>query len=88
MGGGLEKSSKTLEKKNSMVPRNKYKESLVQFSKRLSELKLLFPDVQFFFLCTCDLCNILYMLKAAAQQDAWAQRTVLRGAAGKIASMQ
>jgi len=33
-------------------PRHKYKESLIQFSKRLSELKLLFPNVQFFFLGT------------------------------------
>ena len=26
----------------------------------------------------CDLCNIVYMQKAAAQQDAWAQRSVWR----------
>ena len=33
-------------------PRSKYRESIIQFSKRLSELKLIFPDVQFYFLST------------------------------------
>ena len=35
-----------------------------------------------------DLCNMVYMQKAAAQQDVCEQRSVLRGAAGKVASMQ
>ena len=35
-----------------------------------------------------DLCHIVYMQKAATQQDAWARRSVRRGTAGKVASMQ
>ena len=33
-------------------PRSKYKESITQFSKRLSELTLIFPEVQLYFLST------------------------------------
>ena len=33
-------------------------------------------------------CNTVYMQKAAAQEDAWARRSVRRSAAGKVASMQ
>ena len=33
-----------------------------------------------------DLCKIVYVQKAAAQKDAWAQRSVLRGAEDKVAS--
>ena len=36
----------------------------------------------------CDLCNIVYMQKAAAQQDAWAQRSVLDSADGKVNSLR
>ena len=34
------------------------------------------------------LCNIMYMQKGAAQQDARAQRSVLRGTAGKVSLMR
>ena len=33
-------------------PRSKYRESITQFSKRLSELNLIFPEVQLYFLST------------------------------------
>ena len=63
------------------------RKTLCQRSRRTHEKESLWGCIEILDSCR-DLCNIVYMQKAAAQQDAWTQRCARRGAARRVRSLQ